>query len=349
MIESDVVVDAHFHHVPLSVFKTLDDSAVSDPEALRLQAKNRDPGYMASRANSLLRDLDATLRFMDTAGIDIAMLQMPSWSVAGLEICRMLNNGLAQVWRDVPKRFLPIATVPYVHGQSSLDELTRAREELGFKGVSILTSQANTRLDDPSLRAYFRKAAALGLVILVHPPTQAKGLWGGTTWNIDCSLSRQYENVKCFAEVLHGLLPEVDGLWFLFSHLGGGVPSFLGRIKSWYRPPPQAGIDTSHIEMPMSSWEFDEFGLSSYFDSLMDHCWFDMAGTGGVLAQVPHAMSVLRSDRLAFGTDYPHEFSRARDARAYLSGIVNLVPDPKTRAALLGGNVLSLFGFVDPD
>jgi hypothetical protein len=161
---------------------------------------------------------------------------------------------------------------------------------------------------------------------------------------MDSSVSRQYENVKCFTEVLHGLLPEVDGLQFLFSHFGGGVPSLLGRIKSWYRPPPQAGIDARHIELPMTMWEFEECGLSPYFDSLMDHCWFDMAGTGGVLTEVPHAMSVIRPDRLAFGTDYPHEFSRARDARAYLGGIAELVPDAKTRARLLGGNVLALFG-----
>jgi predicted TIM-barrel fold metal-dependent hydrolase len=328
----------------MAVYEKLGAAILEEPEARRLQAKIRDPAYASSRANTLLRDLDATLRFMDEVGIDIAMLQMPSWSVAGLETCRVLNDGLAKAWRDEPKRFLPVATVPYIHGQASLDELTRIREELGFKGISILTSQADKRLDDPSLRPYFKKAAALGLVILVHPPTQAKGIWGGTTWNMDSSVSRQYENVKCFTEVLHGLLPEVDGLQFLFSHFGGGVPSLLGRIKSWYRPPPQAGIDARHIELPMTMWEFEECGLSPYFDSLMDHCWFDMAGTGGVLTEVPHAMSVIRPDRLAFGTDYPHEFSRARDARAYLGGIAELVPDAKTRARLLGGNVLALFG-----
>jgi predicted TIM-barrel fold metal-dependent hydrolase len=344
MLEGNTVVDAHFHHVPLAVYEKLDASVFEDAEARRLQAKNRDPAYGSSRANKLLRDLDATLKYMDDVGIDIAMLQMPSWSVTGLEICRVLNDGLAKAGRENSKRFLPVATVPYIFGQASIDELTRVREDLGFKGISILTSHAETRLDDKTLRAYFKKAASLGLVVLVHPPTQAKGIWGGTTFNMDSSVSRQYENVKCFNEVLQGLLPEVDGLKFLFSHFGGGVPSLLGRIKSWYLPPSQSGVDTSHIELPMTMWEFEEFGLTPYFDSLMDHCWFDMAGTGGVLSEVPHAMSVIRPERLAFGTDYPHEFSRPKDARAYLTGIADLVTDPKTRANMLGGNILSLFG-----
>ncbi len=344
MLGGDTIVDAHFHHVPLAVYAKLDVSTFEREEARRLQNKNRDPGYAASRANKLLRDLDATLAFMDEVGIDIAMLQMPSWSVAGLEICKTLNDGLSRAEKENPERFLPVATVPYIFGQASIDELTRIHDELGFKGVSILTSQADIRLDDPSLRPWFKKAAALGLVILVHPPTQAKGIWGGTKWNMDSSVSRQYENVKCFTEVLHGLLPEVEGLRFLFSHFGGGVPSLLGRIKSWYRPPPQAGIDATDIELPMTMWEFEEHGLAPYFDRLMRQCWFDMAGTGGVLSEVPHAMSVISSERLAFGTDYPHEFSRARDARAYLQGAAALIGDPGARKNMLGGNVLSLFG-----
>jgi predicted TIM-barrel fold metal-dependent hydrolase len=344
MRRRETVVDAHFHHVPLAVYEKLDAGVFEQAESRRLQSKNRDPKYANSRANQLLRDLDATLRHMDEVGIDVSVLQMPSWSVAGLEVCRVLNDGLARAARDNPARFKPVATVPYIFGQDSIDELTRVHDELGFKGISVLTSQRDIRMDDPSLRPWFRKAASLDLAILVHPPTQAKGIWGGTTWNMDSSVSRQYENVKCFTEVLHGVLPEVEGLRFLFSHFGGGVPSLLGRIKSWYKPPPQAGIDASHIELPMTMWEFEEHGLAPYFDGLMRHCWFDMAGTGGVLSEVPHAMSAISPDRLAFGTDYPHEFSRASDARAYLDGVAEAVADDEARANMLGGNVLSLLG-----
>ena len=344
MIGKPVVVDAHFHHVPLAVYEKLDGLALDDVEARRLQLKNRDPAYAGSKANRLLRDLDATLRFMDDVGIDVSLLQMPSWSVAGLDVCRALNDGLAKAARENPARFLPVASVPYIHGQASLDELTRIRDELGLAGISILTSHKDIRLDDPSLRPYFRKAAALGLVILAHPPTQAKGIWGGTTWNMDSSVSRQYENVKCFTEVLHGLLPEVGGLRFLFSHFGGGVPSLLGRIKSWYRPPPQAGIDATHIELPMTIAEFEDHGLAPYFNSLMEHCWFDVAGTGGVLSEVPHAMAVISLKRLCFGTDYPHEMARPRDARAYWEGIAGLDAPEAARRGILGGNALSLLG-----
>ena len=344
MIGANTVVDAHFHHVPRAVYEKLDTATFEQIEARTLQLKNRDPRYVATRANQLLRDLDATLRYMDAVGIDIAILQMPSWSVAGLEVCRVLNDGLAKAARAQPTRFLPVATVPYIFGQASIDELVRIKNDLGFSGVSILTSQQNVRLDDVSLRPYFRKAADLGLVILVHPPTQAKGIWGGTAWNMDSSVSRQYENVKCFTEVLHGLLPNVEGLRFLFSHFGGGVPSLLGRIMSWYVPPPQSGIDAAHIELPMTIREFEEFGLKPYFDSLMQHCWFDMAGAGGILSEVPHAMSVIAPGRLVFGTDYPHEMARPQDARAYLEGINDVVTDAGDRRGMLGANVLALMG-----
>jgi hypothetical protein len=161
---------------------------------------------------------------------------------------------------------------------------------------------------------------------------------------MDSSVSRQYENVKCFTEVLHGLLPEVAGLRFLFSHFGGGVPSLIGRIKSWYEPPPQAGVDATHIELPMTIREFEEHGLAPYFDRLLDCCWFDMAGTGGVVSEVAHALAAIKPERLCFGTDYPHEMSRPGDARAYLDGIRDVVRDVSARKNMLGANALALLG-----
>ena len=78
----EIVVDAHFHHVPVAVYEKLEALISTTDEGRRLQAKCRDPAYAGSKANLLLRDLEATIRYMDDVGVDIAMLQMPSWSVA---------------------------------------------------------------------------------------------------------------------------------------------------------------------------------------------------------------------------------------------------------------------------
>ena len=340
-----VVVDAQFHHVPEAVFRKVDEVKFTSQEGRDLQAKNRNPKTIAQKATRLLQDLDAALQYMDACGIDVAMIQMPSWSVAGMEVCKVLNDGLAEAAQRNPDRFLPMATVPYIFGQESLDELRRVKDELGFKGVAILTNQLGIRLDDDRLKPYFKRVAELGLPLVIHPPTQERGLWGGTKYDMDGSVSREYENIKCFTEVLNGVLPEFPELTFVFPHFGGGVPSLLGRLMSWYTPPARAGLPERDIEHPMTIQEFEDFGLKPYFDKLFDRCYFDMAGTGGWLPEVKHALAVIKPDRLAFGSDYPHELSRISDARAYIEGIKSLPMPDDDKAKILGANMLRLFDF----
>jgi predicted TIM-barrel fold metal-dependent hydrolase len=69
-----------------------------------------------------------------------------------------------------------------------------------------------------------------------------------------------------------------------------------------------------------------------------------MAGTGGVVSEVAHALAAIKPERLCFGTDYPHEMSRPGDARAYLDGIRDVVRDVSARKNMLGANALALLG-----
>ena len=338
------IIDAQFHHVPSEVFRKVDETVFESKEGKTLQEKNRDPQRKADPVTRRLQDIETSLRHMDECGVEMAMIMMPGWEVAGVGVCRVLNSGLAKAANENPGRFLPMAAVPFIEGQRSIDELDRVKNELGMKGVSILTNQRGIRLDDEQLRPFFRKVAQLGLPVVVHPPTQERGLWGGTKYDMDGSVSREYEIIKCFVEVLRGVLPEFPDLNFVFAHYGGGVPSLLGRIMSWYTPPESAGIPKKEIHLPMTLREFEEYGFKSYFDRLVDRVYFDMAGTGGWMSEVKHALSVIRPERLAFASDYPHEMGRPADYKAYLEGIEGLDIREEDKRKILGGNMKALFG-----
>jgi predicted TIM-barrel fold metal-dependent hydrolase len=337
------VVDAQVHYVPSEVFRKVDETVFESKEGKDLQERNRDPQSKAKPATQRLQSIETHLRHMDECGVDMAMIMMPGWEVAGVEVCKILNNGLAKAAKDYPGRFLPMAAVPYIEGQRSIDELDRVKNELGLKAVSILTNLRGIRLDDEQLKPFFKKVVQLGLPVVVHPPTQERGLWGGTKYDMDGSISREYEIIKCFVEVLCGVLPEFPELNFVFAHYGGGVPSLLGRIMSWYTPPECSGIPKRKIHLPMTLQEFEEYGFKSYFDPLFDRFYFDMAGTGGWIPEARHALSVIKPERLAFGSDYPHEMSRPQDYKAYLDGIMGLDIPEEDKIKILGGNMRALF------
>jgi predicted TIM-barrel fold metal-dependent hydrolase len=337
------VVDAQFHYIPSEVFKKVDETAFETKEGRALQERNRDPQTKAKPVTRRLQNIATSLRHMDECGVDMAMIMMPGWEVAGVEVCRVLNDGLAKTAEEYRGRFLPMAAVPFIEGQRSINELDRVKNDLGMRGVSILTNQRGIRLDDEQLKPFFRKVLQLGPPVVVHPPTQERGLWGGTKYDMDGSVSREYEIIKCFVEVLRGVLPQFPDLNFVFAHYGGGVPSLLGRIMSWYTPPESTGIPRREIHLPMTLREFEEFGFKSYFDKLLDRVYFDMAGTGGWMSEVRHALSVIKPERLAFASDYPHEMSRPADYRAYLNGIKGLDILEEDKIKILGGNMRALF------
>ncbi|MFC1868573.1 amidohydrolase family protein [Thermodesulfobacteriota bacterium] len=337
------VVDAQFHYLPRKVMEKVDEMVFQSEEGKALQEEQRDPRRKAKPMTQKLCSIETSLRHMEECGVDMAMIMMPAWTVAGLEACRVLNDGMAKAQREYPGKFLPLAAIPYLDVQDSINELDRVKNELGLKGISILTNQRGVTLDDDRLKPFFKKISELGLPVVIHPPTKQKGIWGGTKYKMDGSVSREYEIIKCFTEVFNGVIPEFPDLNFVFAHYGGGVPFLLGRIMSWFIPPESSGIPKNEIEHPMTIREFEEYGLKNCFNKILDRFYFDMAGTGGWMPAVEYALSSIRSDRLGFASDYPHEMSRTADYRAYIDGIKGLDIPEETKVKILGGNWKTLF------
>jgi predicted TIM-barrel fold metal-dependent hydrolase len=186
------VVDAQFHYVPQAVFKKVDEMVFESKEGRVLQERNRDPEVKGKPVTQRLQNIEASLGHMDECGVEMGMIMMPGWEVAGVEVCKVLNDSLAKAAKEYPGRFLPMAAVPFIEGQRSIDELDRVKNDLGMKGISILTNQRGIRLDDEQLRPFFRKVSQLNLPVVVHPPTQERGLWGGTKYDMDGSVSRSF-------------------------------------------------------------------------------------------------------------------------------------------------------------
>jgi predicted TIM-barrel fold metal-dependent hydrolase len=330
------VVDAQFHNIPLEVAKEAFKKAEPSEE--------KDFLFQIDKANisdRRLFDTKAAVSHMEECGIDMAVVFRAIWSHIGLGFCKTLNDGLAKLMREYPGKFIPLAHIPYLEGQPALDELERAINFLGLKGVAVTTSHRDIRLDDQQLKPFFKKVSQLRVPVVVHP-TIGKAIWGGEKYYMSGSVSREYEIIKAFVEVLSGVLPEFPELNFIFAHYGGGVPFLKGRIMSWYTPE-NFNIPEELKGKPKTIKEFEDYGLKKDFDKLFAQIYFDMAGTGGWMPAVRQALLAIKPDRLCFASDYPHEMDRAADLNAYISGIKELDISEKDRGKILGGNIMALF------
>ncbi len=97
-------------------------------------------------------DLNKQLADMDEAGIDIAVLKLPSvqeWLT--LDMCRTFNDLQAQRQEESNGRQVGLAVVPPIADDDVIAELDRAINQLHLHGVQLSAHYGNTYLDDPML------------------------------------------------------------------------------------------------------------------------------------------------------------------------------------------------------
>src|SRR5690242_12058508 len=116
-------------------------------------------------------ELDARLRLMDRAGIDIQVLsaapQLPYGAYADRAVtaARHVNDEYAALVAAYPDRFRAFAATPMPHIDASIAEMDRALDELGMVGVTMNTSVLNRAITDPDFEPIFAALDARGAVL----------------------------------------------------------------------------------------------------------------------------------------------------------------------------------------
>ena len=113
-------------------------------------------------------DIEHRLADMAAAEVDMHVLsatpqtylygQEPS---LGLTAAMIQNDGIARLVKQMPDRFMGIATLPLQDPEKAAAELTRAMRTLGLRGAMIGSNCRGKNLDDPSFEPLWAKAAEL--------------------------------------------------------------------------------------------------------------------------------------------------------------------------------------------
>ncbi len=317
MIGEQSVIDMQHHYLPR--------------EALQFVGKTGEVDFTVSlkrfaKAYERMSDIDVDLAYMDAAGIDMAVLSVGYFVSNGLAFCRACNSGYAAVQRMYPKRFRAmIQAYPLDDPAKTRDEIRRSVEELGLWGLALCSSYGDTGLDAPELDLFYEAAVNYGMPVYIHPSIRP-GLWGGTRYDMHTTISREYDILKAFIEVLYGVLPRFPGLKVIVAHLGGGFSALKARLLAWHQP--------EHIAIPedsrrhgLSIHESKQYGLFQDFEARLENVLFDSAGMGGWTPVIASAFETLGAGHVCFGTDYPYELDKAPYVRKVLHDL-NALPLP---------------------
>ena len=289
----------------------------------------REDGSVFREVTSACWDAAARLRDCDQSGVGLQVLStvplMFSYSLEPLrarDLCRFINDHIAGLCRDHPRRFAGLGTLPMQAPELAVAELDRCVRELGLCGVEIGSHVNDWNLSEAPLFPVFARAAELGAAVFVHPWDMMGQARMPKYW-LPWLVGMPAEGALAICSVIFGgVLERLPSLRIAFAHGGGAFAGTFGRIEhGFFARPDLVAADNPH---PPSRY------LSRiYVDSLVH----DETALRLLLQRFGH-------ERVALGSDYP--FPLGEDRPGALIGSMQFAPAIRDR--LRSGTALEWLG-----
>jgi len=244
-----------------------------------------------------------------------------------LELCRILNDHIAEVVRANPTRFAGLGTVPLQDVDLAAQELTRCVRELGLRGVEIGTHVDPNdhchgpdcrNLDHPSLDVLWKTAQDLNAAIFVHPwdmmgKERMPKYW--LPWLVGMPAE---SSLAICSMIFGGIFERFPRLRVAFAHGGGAFPGTIGRIEHGFHVRPDLVAIDNRTE-PRKYLANDKGPARFYVDSLVHD-----------VEAVKLLLKVFGAQRVALGSDYPFPLGEAEPGKL-IESIVDLSAKEKSQ------------------
>ena len=323
------IIDFHNHYYPPEYIEELRNgpseiSVTTDDDGNPLLHSPGDiniivPGH---------RDIDFRQNVLDGVGIDMQVItftapgttiETPERSVA---LARMVNDCLAKIVAERPKRFASLATLPLNDPTASVRELERVTSELGFKGVMLYSNVNGVPLSDERFWPLYERASDLDTVFYIHP-TYPVGVEAMTDYWIMPLVGFLFDTTIAAASLVYsGVVERFPNIRWALGHLGGAIPFLAERLDRGYTAFAEC---RKHIAKPPSEYLKEFYYDTVNFDPNALRLAIDFAGT----------------DHLLAGSDYPHQIG---SLERMLESISGLELSESARKQVLGGNAAALLG-----
>jgi predicted TIM-barrel fold metal-dependent hydrolase len=273
---------------------------------------------------------EASISFMDDAGIDLAVVSISTPGVhtgdsaKARTLARRCNEFSAELIHARPDRFGGFACLPLPDVDASLEELAYALDVLKLHGVVVFTNSNGVYLGDPVLAPVFEELERRKTVVYVHPNPSPDAV-AHSLGLPDNLLDFPTDTNRAVAQMHYtNRFARTPNVKYIFSHAGGSIPYLAARF---------AIID----EIGFIAGGEERGTVADMFRRMY---WDTAAAVGDPIFRMLH--DVARIDHVVFGTDFPYmrrDLAIDSKQRIFESSALN----ESEKRAILGGNASRLF------
>lgn len=203
-----------------------------------------------------------------------------------LEVAKFLNDHIAGIVTDYPKRLIGLGTVPMQDPKLAIEELERCKK-IGLAGIQIGSHVNDWNLNDPNIFPVFEAAEQLGMSVFVHPwdmmgKDKMEKYW--LPWLVGMPAET---SLAICSMIFGGVFEKLPNLKVAFAHGGGSFPATIGRIEHGFNVRPDLCAIDNNINPREYLGKF-------YLDSLVHDP-----------KVLDYLIELMGEDKIALGTDYP--------------------------------------------
>ena len=179
---------------------------------------------------------EASISFMDDAGIDVAVVSLSTPGVhtgdsaKARALARRCNEFSAELVRSRPDRFGGFACLPLPDVDAALEELSYAVDVLGLDGFVLFTNSNGVYMGDAGLEPVFEELERCKAVVFVHPnpsPDAVAHSLGLPDNLLDFPTDTNRAVAQMHYKNRFARTPHVK---YIFSHAGGSIPYLAARF-----------------------------------------------------------------------------------------------------------------------
>jgi aminocarboxymuconate-semialdehyde decarboxylase len=291
-------IDIHHHYIPPELLV----EAKNHSSSLGVEVSENSRGltvisFLGARRRDFtaeLTDMAPRLDMMKEGKLAMAAIEAQTSGVGyaldgekGEAWSRLYNEGIRELVRQQPDRFLGLAVVPMQDPARAAAVLEHAILDLKFAGALITSNVNGNYYNSEDFDPFWRKAEELDVLVVMHPNDVAGAeRMGGYGLLTVCG--NPADSTLSIGYLLYsGVFDRFPGLKLCVFHGGGFFPYHIGRFDQNASRPP--GEVTAEAKSHPSAYL-----KNLYFDTLVYN-----------VETLDYLRRVAGADHLLLGTDYP--------------------------------------------